>query len=99
AACDLDKLMSELSQFVDLGAARLAGRGSARLDWQKAATGIFQANADVRLQGLQVALPGVQPWQDDSVAASFTATGTIENLTLATLTSANLRRLDSAQLT
>jgi translocation and assembly module TamB len=99
ASCDLDKLMSELNQFVDLGTLRLAGRGSARVVWQRAVTGIFQTSADVRLQGLQVALPGMQPWQDDAVVASVAATGNLEDLSLSTLTSANLKRLDSAQLT
>ena len=99
AQCDLDRLMSELSQFVDLGSIRLAGRGNAKFDWQCAASGMFQAAADAKLNGLQVALPGKPVWQDDSVVINAKASGNLENLTLATLKSANLRRLDTAQLT
>ncbi len=99
AECDLDRLMSELSQFIDLGTIRLAGRGDARLDWQRPANGTFQTAADAKFLGLQVALPGKPAWQDDSVVLNANAAGNLENLTLATLTSANLRRLDAAQFT
>jgi hypothetical protein len=97
--CDLDRLMSELSQFVDLGSIRLAGHGDARLDWQRAANGMFQTAADAKFQGLQVALPGKPAWQDDSVVVNANASGNLDNLTLTTLGSATLRRLDAAQLT
>ncbi len=68
--CDLDRLMGELSQFVDLGEMKLAGRGDSRLNWQRNDQGAFEAAADARLQGLTIALPGRQPWQDDSVLLS-----------------------------
>ncbi|HTQ37751.1 MAG TPA: hypothetical protein VMJ32_01915 [Pirellulales bacterium] len=99
AQCDLDKLMSELSQFVDLGALRLAGKGDGHLRWSHGLSGEFQTSGDMRLQGLQIALPGKPVWQEDAVAASATAAGSIGNLTFATLGAAKLQRLDAAQFT
>ncbi len=98
AECDLDRLMSELSQFVDLGSVRLAGRGDGRFDWQRNANGAFQMAADAKFQGLQVALPGKSAWQDDSVVVAASASGSVNNLSLSTITAANWRRLDTAQL-
>jgi hypothetical protein len=97
--CDLDHLMSELCQFVDLGALKLAGRGDGSIHWLHGTSGEFQAGADMRLQGLQIALPGKPVWQEDSVAMSATAAGSVDNLTFATLNAATLRRLDAAQFT
>ncbi|HZZ26459.1 MAG TPA: hypothetical protein VFE46_00525 [Pirellulales bacterium] len=97
AQCDLDRLMNELAQFIDLGQLKLAGKGDAHLHWSHGASGEFQASSDVRLQGLQIAVPGNPVWQEDAVAASATAAGSIDNLTLAALSGAKLRRLDAAQ--
>ncbi|HEY2827691.1 MAG TPA: hypothetical protein VGJ04_08845 [Pirellulales bacterium] len=96
---DLDRMMTELSQFVDLGSVKLGGRGDGRIHWSHGLSGEFQTGADVRLQALQIALPGKPAWQEDSVAVSATASGLIDNLTFATLSAANIRRLDSAQFT
>ncbi|HEY2882253.1 MAG TPA: hypothetical protein VGJ15_07455, partial [Pirellulales bacterium] len=97
--CDLDRLMQEVSQFIDFGDAKIAGHGDAQFDWQHNAAGAFQANAQTRLQGLQVVLPGKPVWQEDSIVASAVAGGTVDNLSLNTLGAANLRHIDSAQLT
>ena len=98
AQCDLDRLMSEISQFVDLGETRLAGRGDAQVSWQRAASGQFQANADARVQSLQIAIPGKPIWQEDTIIAGLAASGSVDNLELASLTSAKLNRLDAARL-
>ena len=98
AQCDLDRLMSEISQFVDLGETRLAGRGDAQVSWQRAASGQFQANADARVQALQIAIPGKPIWQEDTIIAGLAASGSVDNLELASLTSAKLNRLDAARL-
>ncbi len=92
-------MMSELNQFVDLGSFKLGGKGDGRIRWAHAASGDFQAGSDVRLQGLQIAVPGKPVWQEDAVAISTTASGSIDNLTLSTSGAANLRRLDAAQFT
>ncbi len=42
-------------------------------------------------------MPGKPVWQEDSVSVSAQAAGSIDNLTLATLGTANVRRLDAAQ--
>ncbi len=97
--CDLDRMMSEISQFVDLGSFKLGGKGEGQIRWAHAASGDFQAGADVHLQGLQIAVPGQPVWQEDAVAVSTTASGSIDNLTLFTFGAANLRRLDAAQFT
>jgi translocation and assembly module TamB len=99
ARCDLDRMMSELSQFVDLGNLKLGGKGDAQIHWSHGVNGEFQTGADVQLQGLQIALPGKPVWQEDSVSVSARAAGSIDNLTLATLSAANVRRLDAAQFT
>jgi translocation and assembly module TamB len=99
AQCDLDRLMSELSQFVDLGEFRLAGKGDGHLRWSHGISGEFQTSGDLRLQGLRIAVPGQPVWQEDAVAASVTAAGSIDNLTCASLTTAKLQRLDAAQFT
>ena len=80
--CDLDRLMSELSQFVDMGETKLAGRGDSRLNWQRTDQGAFQASADARLQALAISLPGRPAWQDDSVLVSAAASGIVENFGL-----------------
>ncbi len=97
--CDLDRLMGELNQFVDLGQLRLAGRGDSRLTWQHTDQGAFETTADARLQGLTIALPGRQPWQDDSVLLSASASGIVDNFGLGAAGSPSLRRLNAAQLT
>ncbi len=99
ASCDLDRLMGEITQFVDLGEIRLAGRGDAQISWQRAATGQFQANADARVQALQIALPGKPVWQEDTIIAGLVASGAVDNLELGNLSTAKLNRLDAARLT
>src|SRR5262249_33390626 len=98
ATCDLGQLVAELNQFVDFGQLRLAGTGTARLDWQHNALGAFQPPAEARLAGLQISLPGRPAWEDEQLIASAGASGSIDNLALATLTSAKLQRIESAQM-
>jgi translocation and assembly module TamB len=99
AQCDLDRLMGEISQFIDLGEIRLAGRGDAQINWQRAASGQFQANADARVQSLQIALPGKPIWQEDTITAGIAASGAIDHFSLGNLAGAKLNRLDAARLT
>ncbi len=98
AQCDLDRLMNELSQFVDMGDARLAGRADSHLNWQRGANGAFQAAADLQLQALQIALPGRPPWQEDSLKVAANASGAADNLGL-TASAPTLHRIDSAEIT
>jgi translocation and assembly module TamB len=95
--CDLDRMMSELSQFVELGAMKLGGRSDGQIRWTHGVSGEFQTTADLQLQGLQIAVPGKPIWQEDSVTVSATAAGSIDNLTYATLGAARVRRLDAAE--
>ncbi|HEY2759978.1 MAG TPA: hypothetical protein VGI75_04525, partial [Pirellulales bacterium] len=99
AQCDLDRLTSELNQFVDLGQLRLSGRGSAKFDWQHMAAGQFQTSAQTQLQNIQIAVPGKPVWQEESIIANAAMSGSIDNLSLATLGTVNLRRIDTAQMT
>ncbi len=94
---DLNRLMTEASQFVDLGELRLAGRGQGQFSWQRTAAGEFQANGGAQVQALQIAIPGRPVWQEESVSASLSASGMVDAITFDNLATPNLRRLNTAQ--
>ena len=59
AEADLGSLTQRLSQFVDLGDIRPAGKGTLRATLQRESAGTFQLAASGKLADLVVSLPGV----------------------------------------
>jgi len=75
ATFDAGKLAEQSRGFVDLGGTRLAGDGSAELTWKRTADGAFDANAKLRLNGFQFALPERPAWTEDALSLTVSATG------------------------
>jgi translocation and assembly module TamB len=76
ADCDLNRLATELGQFVDFGSVKPAGLGQATLDWQRAADNTFLAVAKGQINNLQLAMPG-RVWSEAALAATVNAAGSI----------------------
>jgi hypothetical protein len=96
ADCDLNRLTTELGQFVDFGAVRPAGIGQATLDWQRAADGSFKAAAKAQVNNLQLAMPG-PVWSEPSLAATASASGFIASSGATRIDKASLALMTGAQ--
>jgi len=72
---NLQQLSDQLGQFVDLGQVQLSGEGWGNLNWTRSAERRFDADADLRLRNLQIALPGRTPWREDDLVAMVSAKG------------------------
>src|SRR5262249_296317 len=55
AQCDLGRLESELSRFIDFGKIRLAGRGWTRVGVRKLAEGTMEAVGELQIDQFQLA--------------------------------------------
>ncbi|MDZ7619421.1 MAG: hypothetical protein U1E05_20675, partial [Patescibacteria group bacterium] len=64
ASFNLDRLAEQLGQFVDLGALGLAGEGWSHLAWRHGPEDAFEAEVELHVSRLNVALPNRQPWQE-----------------------------------
>ena len=76
ADCDLNRLATELGQFVDSGAVRPAGVGQVTLDWQRAADSTFQATAKAQINNLRLAMTS-RVWSEPSLTVNASAPGLI----------------------
>lgn len=90
ADTDLGDLATRLAQFIDLGAVRLAGRGSATVQVQPGADNAFTVRGNVRLRNFVVSGLTRQPWQEDDIDLNLDGSGTA--------TPAGLQRLNAASL-
>ncbi len=90
AVCNLDRLGSELGQFVDLSNCKLAGTGTAQLQWQRQNGVQAIAKGSVLLKNVQVMRPGALPWTEDSMAVYFNADGIVDGTQLTQITAATI---------
>lgn len=90
ADADLDQLRRELSQFADLGSGELAGTLAGSVQWQQGQRDAWSARADARVQGFQLALPGMLPWREPDLQLAAEAAGILRGASLAQLDTARL---------
>lgn len=75
ASFDLNRLASQLGEFVDLGGLRLAGDGWAQLNWQRSDAKDFQADGELQVGNFELA-PGDRPsWKEERLILTLSATG------------------------
>ena len=80
ATFDLNALSEQLSQFVDLSGAQLAGTGSAQVSWEQPAADKFIAKASADLSQLRVAM-GSGTWAEPQLAIRAESAGAINQAT------------------
>lgn len=90
---DLDRLATQLGQFVDLGAVRLAGKGRTQVTLQPGADGSFRLQAESQVDRLHLAGLTARPWQEESLRLLLEATGKTTPAAQYRLDSATLRLL------
>ncbi len=76
---DLDRLMRELSRFVDVGDVQLAGRGDGQLQIRRGDDGVFGANGTFDVREFRFAMPGDRVWEEHHVRLKLDANGLIED--------------------
>jgi translocation and assembly module TamB len=91
ASFDLNKLAEQLGQFVELGGTRLAGTGTAKLDWQTSSDQ-FTATATADLAQLAVSLGDGKTWSEPHLAIRGNVAGVRDAATR------QPARVDSAKL-
>lgn len=72
---DLDQLAQRLDAFVDLSGTRMAGKGWANLDWQRDKQNAFVLDADLKINGLMLAMGDGKPWSEEAINAVVNAAG------------------------
>lgn len=75
ATFNLDRLVQELSGFVDLGRLRLAGDGWAKINWKQSSQKDFVADAQVQVQAFECTLPDRPVWREDRLSVTLAAAG------------------------
>lgn len=85
AQADLDQLRRELLRFADLGAGELAGRLSAKLQWQQDHRADWWAHGAARVQQFQLTLPGMLPWKEADLQVEIQAAGSLGGPSLSQL--------------
>lgn len=88
ANLDLDRLAAELGQFFDLGGAKLAGRGSARLQWQRDPQQQFTASMESKLVDFEWTRADGLPWIERELTAGANAKGRMNGVQLARIDTA-----------
>lgn len=81
ASFDLNRLATQLGQFVDLTSAQMAGTGTAHLDWQKTGSNQFVAKANSDLAQLRVAFGDGKIWAEPRLALKVGVEGTLDPTT------------------
>jgi translocation and assembly module TamB len=76
---DLDRLMSNLGRFIDVGNAQLAGTGKGRLQLRRGDDGVFGANGTFDVNNFRFAMPGDRVWEEHLVRLKLDANGLIED--------------------
>lgn len=77
--CDLNRLLAELSKFIDLGELRLAGQGTTRLGWKRQADGRFEAGGELQIAGFECTLPGSPAWTEQNLTINVNCTGALDD--------------------
>ena len=75
ASFNLKQLADQLGQFVDLGGIGLSGDGWAQLNWKRSAEQQFEADAQLQVRDLQLAMREGQPWVEENLLVSLSANG------------------------
>ena len=88
---DLTNLEAELSQFIDLSQARLAGLVEARLEWERGPQNQFGAKAQASIRQFQLQAGKLRPWQENDLQLAANFAGIAD--------ASGLKQLDEAQLT
>ncbi|MFO0903334.1 MAG: hypothetical protein U0939_10060 [Pirellulales bacterium] len=88
---DLDRLARELSQFLDLGGTRLAGKLNANVNWNVAERNRATAHGEVGLNQLEIIFGDARPWREPSLNVTFDAQASMNGAALGTLHSATLK--------
>lgn len=96
AEADLDKLVTELGQFVDWTGIDLAGQLKANLQWERGAGSELAANADARVQNFELVAPGLLPWRESDLQIVAELTGQADGTGLTQLATANLSVISAA---
>ncbi len=78
ASFHLDRLMEQLEQFIDLGSLDLSGEGWSHLAWQRTPEGSFEADLELHVQGLHVALPDRPPWAEPELVVFAKSSGSTD---------------------
>jgi translocation and assembly module TamB len=78
AEFDLNKLSSQLGQFVDLSGMQLAGTGTAHLDCHLAEANQFTASANSELLQLRMAMGGEAPLSEPRLSLKAEAAGVLD---------------------
>lgn len=89
AEFDLNRLASQLGQFVDLNGIELAGTGTAHVDWHQTAADKFAAAANSELSQLRLTLGDGTVWAEPRLALKAAATGALDPATLKPTSVAN----------
>ncbi|MEX2185459.1 MAG: hypothetical protein WD875_01640 [Pirellulales bacterium] len=76
---DLDRLMRELSRFIDVGNVQLAGTGAGKVQLRRGDDGVFGANGTFDVNGFRFAMPGDRVWEEHLVRLKLDANGLIED--------------------
>ncbi len=75
ASFDLDRLAQRLGGFVDLGGVRMAGQGWANLNWKRSKQQIFEADAELQVRDLQLAVANRPAWEEENLLIFLSGTG------------------------
>jgi len=75
---DLGGLVGEVSEVLDLGGLRLAGRARGRLDTERVGNGVRSVTVASSVADLELALPGRPAWRDGSVTLDGQVVGSFD---------------------
>jgi hypothetical protein len=92
ASFDLNSLGEQLGQFIDLSQVRLAGTGTARLNWQQTEADKFNAQANAEFAQVVVVLGDGATWAEPKLTMETAAHGLLDP------TSHRPTRVDAAKL-
>lgn len=91
ATFDLSRLADQSAGFVDLGGLKLAGEGTAQLNWERLQEEHFEAAGELRVQNFQWGYPERSLWTEDTLLVNATASGRTDFQTNTRLDSASVR--------
>jgi hypothetical protein len=82
ASFDLNSLGEQLGQFVDLSRVRMAGTGTAQLNWRQTERDKFAAKANAELAQVLVVLSDGATWSEPKLTLDAGAYGLLDPITL-----------------
>ncbi|MDA1056020.1 MAG: hypothetical protein O3C40_37035 [Planctomycetota bacterium] len=88
---DFARLAAEVSQFVDLGELRVAGRLDGKVDWQTANDRRLRLAASVTAEQFELVSATRPAWREDRLTVQLTGVGTIADKTARAVDEGELR--------